>query len=253
MFEVKEKVAIVTGGASGIGYATVEALLEKGAIVVIGDFNDETLASSVKNLSEKYGEKVSSFKVDVSDKEAVKAMVAFAVEKYGHLDIMVANAGISGADLAISDDNLYEKITSVNQNGTYYCAAEAAKQMIAQGNGGAIVNLSSIDGLVGDAIAFSYNTSKWAVRGMTKHLALSLAQYNIRVNSVHPGFVVTGMVNDHTFGAEGIEFLKSKHPLSVATGRLGAPEEIASAIMLAIENTFMTGSEIVVDGGYTAQ
>lgn len=252
MFNVNEKVAIVTGGASGIGLATVEALLEKGAKVVIGDYNDATLEAEGARLSEKYGDAISVYKVDVSDRAQVKALVASAVEKYGRLDIMVANAGIGAGDVAF-EDNMYEKVISINQHGVYYSAAEAAKQMIAQGTPGAIVNVSSILGLVGDAGAFSYNTSKWAVRGMTKNMALSLAPHNIRVNSVHPGYIITGMVNEDVAGKEGIEYLKSKHPLCAGIGRLGAPEEISSAILLAIENTFMTGSELVVDGGYTIQ
>ena len=252
MFNVKDKVAIVTGGASGIGLSAVEALLEKGAKVVIADYNDTTLEAENVRLSEKYGESVSVYKVDVSDREAVKAMVAFAAQKYGRLDVMVANAGIGAGDVAF-EDNYYEKVISVNQHGVYYCAAEAAKVMIAQGEGGAIVNVSSIEGLIADAGLFSYNTSKWAVRGMTKNMALSLAKYNIRVNSVHPGYIITGMVNENTMGEAGIAYLKSKHPLCEGIDRLGEPEEISSAIMLAIENTFMTGSELVVDGGYTAQ
>ena len=252
MFNVKDKVAIVTGGASGIGLSAVEALLEKGAKVVIADYNDTTLEAEKVRLSEKYGDSVSVFKVDVSDREAVKAMVAFTLEKYGRLDIMVSNAGIGCMD-HVYEENNYERAVAVNQHGVYYCAAEAAKVMIAQGEGGAIINVSSILGLVGDAGTFSYNTSKWAVRGMTKNMALSLAKYNIRVNSVHPGYIITGMVNENTMGEAGIAYLKSKHPLCEGIDRLGEPEEISSAIMLAIENTFMTGSELVVDGGYTAQ
>ena len=252
MFNVKDKVVIVTGGASGIGLYAVEELLKKGAKVVIGDYNDATLEAENARLSEKYGDSVSVFKVDVSDREAVKAMVAFTLEKYGRLDVMVSNAGVGASD-NVYEDNDYEKVVAVNQHGVYYCAAEASKVMIEQGEGGAIVNVSSVLGLVGDGGAFSYNTSKWAVRGMTKNMALALAQYNIRVNSVHPGYIITGMVNEKSVGKAGIAFLKSKHPLCEGIDRLGAPEEISSAIMLAIENTFMTGSEIVVDGGYTAQ
>ena len=252
MFNVKEKVAIVTGGANGIGLETVKELLAKGAKVVVADFNDEYLKSSETELSEKYGENVSVFKVDVSDKEQVKALIAFTTEKYGRLDIKVANAGISSTDQAF-EENIYDKVIAVNQNGVYYCASEAAKVMIEQGEGGAIVNVSSILGLVADSIAFSYITSKWAVRGMTKQLALALAPHNIRVNSVHPGFITTGMVNEDVNGKEVIEMLKSRHPLCASINRLGVPDEISSAIMLAIENTFMTGSELVVDGGYTVQ
>lgn len=250
MFNVKEKVAIVTGGASGIGLATVEELLAKGAKVVNADFNEEALNRETARLAEKYGDSISAFKVDVSNREEVKATVDFAVEKYGRLDIMVACAGIGVQDCPYKE-NQYERVQAINQNGVYYSDAEAAKVMIEQGEGGAIVNVSSILGLIADYNVSSYNIAKWAVRGMTKNFAIELSKYNIRVNSVHPGYITTGMVNDDTMGKEGIEFLKSKHPLCAAIGRLGEPEEISCAIMLAIENTFMTGSEIVVDGGYT--
>lgn len=163
---------------------------------------------------------------------------------------MVACAGVGCFDCPYKD-NAYDRVISINQNGTYYSDAEAAKVMIEQGEGGAIVNISSILGLVADYNLSSYNISKWAVRGMTKNFAIELSKYNIRVNSVHPGYISTGMVNETNMGKEGIEICKSKHPLCAAIGRLGEPEEISSAIMLAIENTFMTGSEIVVDGGYT--
>ncbi len=250
MYDVKEKVAIVTGGASGIGLATVKDLLAKEAKVVIADFNEATLKAAEEELTAKYGEKVSAYKVDVSDREQVKALVAFTTEKYGRLDIMVASAGIAIPDKAF-EDNYYDKTVAINQNGVYYCAAEAAKIMIEQGEGGAIVNVSSILGLVSDAMNFSYTASKWAVRGMTKNMALALAPHNIRVNSIHPGAVMSGIVNEETMGKEGIQYFMSSHPLCAGLGRIGVPEEISAAIMLAIENTFMTGSELVIDGGYT--
>lgn len=252
MYDVKGKVAIVTGGASGIGLETVRDLLAKGAKAVVADYNDASLKASEEELTAKYGDAVSVYKVDVSNREQVKALVAFTVEKYGRLDIMVSNAGIGSMD-HIYEENNYERTVAVNQHGVYYCGAEAAKVMIAQGEGGAIINVSSILGLVGDAGTFSYNTSKWAVRGITRNMALSLAPYNIRVNSIHPGYIITGLCNENTMGKEGIEFLKTKHPLSAGIGRLGVPDEISSAIMLAIENTFMTGAELVIDGGYTIQ
>ncbi len=250
MFNVKDKVAVVTGGANGIGLATVKELLAKGAKVVIADFNETALNSETEKLAAEYGENVWAYKIDVSNEEAVKAMVADTVEKYGHLDIMVACAGIGVQDCPYKE-NSYDRVISINQHGVYYCDREAAKVMIEQGKGGAIVNVSSILGLIADCNVSSYNISKWAVRGMTKNFAIELAPYNIRVNSVHPGYIITGMVNEDTMGKEGIEYLKSKHPLCAAINRLGEPEEISSAVMLAIENTFMTGSEIVVDGGYT--
>ncbi len=248
MFEIQGKVAIVTGGANGIGKEAVKAILKKGGIPVIADFNEDLGNQTAEELN------VEFVKVDVSDETQVKEMVSYVVEKYGHLDIMVANAGIGGGgstlDLPTAE---YEKYIGINQNGVFYCSREAIRQMVAQGTGGGVINVSSILGLVGSAGACFYNISKGAVRLMTKSMAVEFAPHNIRVNSIHPGYIITGMVNEDVAGAEGIEMLKSLHPLSKGIERLGKPEEIAHAIIFAIENTFMTGAEIVVDGGYTAQ
>lgn len=252
MFDVNGKTAIVTGAAHGIGLDTARTLLSKGANVVIADYDENALKIEAEKLASEYGDKIALYTVDISDKEAVTAMVDFTVEKYGELNIMVANAGVAPSDHPYGE-NFYEKAISINQHGTYYCDIASSKQMMEQGKGGAIVNVSSIMGLVAASTASSYGISKWAVRGMTKSLAVELAPYNIRVNGIHPGYIITNMINETTMGGkETIEYLKSLHPLSAAIDRLGAPEEITSAIMLAIENTFMTGSEIVVDGGYTS-
>lgn len=254
MFEIRNKVAIVTGGADGIGLATVEALLRKGAKVILSDINKEKLHNEATRLSVEFHDDVTYKVTDVSDEEQVKELVQFAVDTYGHLDIMVANAGIGfGGDSLTTPTDMYKKVIDVNQHGVFYSSMEAIKQMVKQGTGGAVVNVSSILGIVGQSGALYYNASKGAVRLMTKSMALEFAKFNIRVNSVHPGYIITGMVNDDVMGEEGINALKMLHPLAQGIGRLGAPEEISSAILLAIENTFMTGSEIVVDGGYTAQ
>lgn len=248
MFEIQGKVAIVTGGASGIGKEAVKAILKKGGIPIIADFNEELGNQTATELN------IEFLKVDVSDEKQVKDMVAHVVEKYGHLDIMVANAGIGAGGSTIDlPTEEYQKLIGINQNGVFYSSREAIRQMVEQGTGGAVINVSSILGLVGSAGACFYNISKGAVRLMTKSMALEFAPYNIRVNSVHPGYIITGMVNEDTMGTEGIEMLKSLHPLTKGIERLGKPEEIAHAIIFAIENTFMTGAEIVVDGGYTAQ
>ena len=173
---------------------------------------------------------------------------------YGHLDIMVASAGINPmATLFDLTPELYEKAIGINQNGVLYCDKYAIAQMVKQGKGGAVVNISSVSGLRGQAYEIAYNTTKFAVRGMTKALALEFAPKNIRVNSIHPGCVLTGMVNEDVIGHDMMQLMLQLHPLSAGVGRIAVPEELAHAIVFAIENTFMTGAEVVVDGGWTVQ
>ena len=248
MFDIKDKVAIVTGGASGIGLATVEMILAKGGKPVIADYNEEGGKKEASRLG------VPFVKVDVSNEAEVKAAVDYVVEMYGHLDIMVASAGINPmATLFDLTPELYEKAIGINQNGVLYCDKYAIAQMVKQGKGGAVVNISSVSGLRGQAYELDYNTTKFAVRGMTKALALEFAPHCIRVNSVHPACVLSGMVNADVVGEEMMVSMLANHPISTGTGRIGVPEEIAHAVIFAIENTFVTGTEIVVDGGWTAK
>lgn len=255
MFEIKGKTAIVTGGASGIGLSTVEALLAKGANVVMSDINEHNLHIESTRLTLEYPMMITTKVTNVSNPDEVKELVNFAVDKFGSVDIMVANAGIAmfGNCLDETALNDYHKVIDVNQHGVFYCNKFAIEQMTKQGNGGAIVNISSIEGLIGDPQLYHYNATKGAVRLLTKSLALAHAKDNIRLNTVHPGYITTGMINPDSLGQEHYEGLKALHPLSEGLGRIGLPEEISSAVIFAIENSFMTGSEIVVDGGYTAQ
>ncbi|GAB3068857.1 SDR family NAD(P)-dependent oxidoreductase [Salinicoccus sesuvii] len=244
--DLKGKVAIVTGGGSGIGLATAKAFLEKGAKVVIADYNEESGNRAEKDLSE-YGEVVFE-KVDVSDEEQVKNVVALAVEKFGRLDIMFNNAGIGiqGETHKLSYED-YHKVIKVNQDSVFFGSKHAIPEMQKVG-GGAIINTASILGSVGEPTAFAYNASKGAVNLMTKSVALQYAKDNIRVNAVGPGYVESGMVNKEALG-EYYDNLVEKHPI----GRLGQPEEIAHAVIFLAENEFTTGTTLLVDGGYTTQ
>lgn len=246
MKNLKDKIAIVTGGASGIGLATAKAFLDKGAIVVISDYNEDAGKSALSELS-KFGE-VDFIKADVSVEKEVENLVAQTVEKYGTLDIMVNNAGIGA--LAETDSLSYEdyhRVVAINQDGVFFGAKYAIREMLKNG-GGSIVNTSSILGFVGQAGAFAYNASKGAVNTLTKSLAVEYADRGIRVNSVNPGYVESGMVNREALG-DFYETLVAKHPV----GRLGQPDEIAHAIVFLCENEFTTGHNLLVDGGYTAQ
>lgn len=241
------KVAVVTGGASGIGLAATKMYLAKGAKVVIADFNEEGGKQAAQDL--KGDGEVEFFQVDVSNEEAVENMVKFAVDTFGTIDVLVSNAGVGALsethELSYED---YHKVIAVNQDSVFFGAKHAIRHMMNNG-GGVIVNTASILGSVGEAGAFAYNASKGAVNLMTKSLALQYADKNIRVNAVAPGYVESGMVNRDALGPEFYDQLVNKHPI----GRLGKPEEIAHAIIFLSENDFMTGATILVDGGYTAQ
>ncbi|WP_281863531.1 SDR family NAD(P)-dependent oxidoreductase [Planomicrobium okeanokoites] len=241
------KVAVVTGGASGIGLAAAKAYLAKGAKVVIADFNEEGGKKKAENL--KGSGEVEFVQVDVASEESVQNMIQFAIDTFGTIDILVNNAGIGALgethELSYED---YHKVIAVNQDGVFFGSKHAVRHMMNNG-GGVIVNTASILGSVGEGGAFAYNASKGAVNLMTKSLALQYANKNIRVNAVAPGYVESGMVSRDALGPEFYDQLVQKHPI----GRLGTADEIAHAIIFLSENDFMTGATILVDGGYTAQ
>ena len=249
MFDINGKTAIVTGGTSGIGLATAEAFIRKGANVVIAARNEKRGAEALAHLKE-ISDTVAFRKTDTSDEEDVKALVAFAVDTFGSLDIMYNNAGIG--DMAPIDQMTgedFKKLIDINLTGVFYGIKYAALQMEKQGTGGAIVSTSSIEGAVGDPNLPSYNAAKGGVNLMSQSAALALAKYHIRVNTVNPGYIETGMVNEDVMGKEAIDHLVSLHPL----GRLGKPEEIAHGVVFLVENEFTTGTHLYIDGGYTAQ
>ncbi|MFC6334222.1 SDR family NAD(P)-dependent oxidoreductase [Paenibacillus septentrionalis] len=247
MIDLADKVAIVTGGASGIGLATVKAFLDKGAKVVIADYNEEAGKQVEKELSSN-GSNATFIYVNAAEEKSVENLVSETVKLYGRLDIMVNNAGIGVLakthELTFEE---YNKVISINQDGVFFGAKYAIREMLKTG-GGSIVNTASILGHVGEAGAFAYNASKGAVNILTKSLALEYADKNIRVNAVCPGYVESGMVNKEALG-EFYDGLVARHPI----GRLGQPEEIAHGIVFLCENEFVTGSSLMIDGGYTAQ
>ncbi|MBR6523768.1 MAG: SDR family oxidoreductase [Clostridia bacterium] len=244
MFDINGKVAIVTGGASGIGRATVEAILAKGGLPVIADYNEEMGKKVAEELD------VPFFKVNVAEEEQVKNVVDETVKLYGHLDIMVNNAGIS-EQIAFHevDDDVYRKMMSVNQDGVVYGCRHAIRQFLAQETPGAIANVSSMMGIVGNIQSPFYCMAKFGLRGFSKSLAIRYSSKGIRINTVHPGYIETGLIDRNVVGDETINYLGSITP----AGRIGQANEIAHAIIFMIENEFLTGTEIVVDGGFTAQ
>ena len=236
------KIALVTGGARGIGAAIVRRLHADGARVVVTDL----LEAEGQALAAALGEDGLFLKHDVSSDADWARVVAATLERFGRLDILVNNAGIYHPG-RIEDGPLdqVQRQFLVNQFGTYLGMRHAAAPMRAAG-GGAIVNISSIAGQVGFPGAAAYVGSKWAVRGMTKTAAIELAPDHIRVNSVHPGFIDTPMLenNPPETNQAGIEATPLK--------RLGKPEEIAAAVafLAGPDAAFITGAELTVDGGW---
>lgn len=240
----KEKVAVVTGGASGIGLATTKKLLSEGANVVILDLKmDEEIINSL-------GENVLYLKCDVSNEENVKNCIEEIIKKFDHIDYLVANAGIGGSSSKPHEVSMDEwnKVISVNQTGIFLLNKYVINEMLKSGKG-AVVNTSSMYGLVGSTTSFAYSASKGAINQMTRSLALTYARENIRVNAIAPGYVDTpilSMVPDNIKEAMGTE---------LPIGRLGKDTEIANLIcyLLSDDASFITGSIIPIDGGFTAK
>jgi NAD(P)-dependent dehydrogenase (short-subunit alcohol dehydrogenase family) len=248
---VTDKVALVTGGASGIGRATSLIFARKGAKVAVADLNidgcDETVA-----IIKKAGGEAFSIKCDVSDTKQVQAMVRDVVKAYGRLDYGFNNAGVSpsGGRVGEVPEDDWNFVIAINLTGVWLCMKYELAQMSAQG-GGVIINTASIMGLVGERRTGAYCAAKHGVVGLTKTAALEYARKNIRVNAVCPGSTMTPMMmkafqNDPRREAA----YKASHPL----GRLGTPEDIGEAVvwMCSDEASFVTGIALPVDGGYIA-
>ena len=246
------KVAIVSGGASGIGEATSRLFAAEGASVVIADINDELGAALESDIRDGGGE-AAYLKLDVRDEEQWRAVVAETVTRFGKLDIVVNNAGISAPGRPPTEEQTVEgwdAVMAVNAKGVFLGTKHAIPEMRKAG-GGSIVNISSIYGNVGSKGGTAYHASKGACRTFSKAAAIQYAGEQIRVNSVHPGFVDTPMTAElHSLPGVHEERV-AKTPL----GRMGLPEDIAYGILYLAsdESRFVTGSELVIDGGMTAQ
>jgi len=254
MGRVEGKVAIVTGGALGIGKATCLLLAEEGAKVAVTDILDkegQELAKKIKSI----GGVAEFWRLDVSNEKEVEKTFADIHKKFGRIDVLVNNAGIAGVSKPtheISEEE-WDKVMAVNVKGVFFCTKHVVPYMKKTG-GGSIINLSSIYGIVSAPDVPPYHASKGAVRIMTKTDAFLYAKDKIRVNSVHPGFIWTPMVEDYLKSQgdveEGRKYLDTLHPI----GHVGEPEDIAYGIvyLASDESKFVTGSELVIDGGYTA-
>ncbi|TCZ81871.1 SDR family NAD(P)-dependent oxidoreductase [Lysobacter sp. N42] len=254
MKRVENRVCIVTGGAVGIGHACVLRLAQEGAKVAIFDVDD----AAGEALAREVGGHCAYWHVDVADEAAVKAAIDAVAARFGAVHVLVNNAGIAGTNKPTHElsEAEWDRVQAVNVKGVFFCTKHAIPHMKAA-RLGSIVNLSSIYGLVGAPDVPPYHASKGAVRLMSKTDALIYAPDRIRVNSVHPGYIRTPMVEHHLrdSGATDLEAaireVGALHPL----GHMGEPDDIAWAVvyLASDESKFVTGSELVVDGGYTAR
>lgn len=256
MKRIEGKVAVVTGGVLGIGRATSLLLAKEGAKVAVVDLKDEEGKNVIAEI-EAFGGIAKFWHLDTTKEKEVKAVFADIVSEFGKIDVLVNNAGISGVDKPTHEitEEEWDKVINVNVKGVFFCAKHVIPYMQKAGSG-SIINMSSIYGLVGAGDIPPYHASKGAVRLMSKNDALLYAKDNIRVNSVHPGFIWTPLVEElGKRSPDGVEAFKkhldSLHPI----GQMGEPADIAYGVLYLAseESKFVTGSELVIDGGYTAQ
>ena len=238
------KTVIVTGGSRGIGAAIVKELAKQGFNVVLNYNNSEEAAKQIQKELEEQNIRIEIFKADVSKREAVSKLVKFTLDKYNNIDVLINNAGIDQIKpfMDITDED-WNKLMQVNLNSVFYCSQEVLENMI-HNKKGCIINISSIWGRVGASCEVHYSASKAAIDGLTKALAKEMGPSNIRVNSIAPGIIETDMNKDLT--NEDLEEIKNQIPL----GRIAKPEEIVKSIKWLIEDEYVTGQIIAVDGGW---
>jgi NAD(P)-dependent dehydrogenase (short-subunit alcohol dehydrogenase family) len=236
--KLQGKVALITGGGSGIGRAIALEFAREGAKIFIAEF-DESSGSAVAS---EIGEAARFQKCDVSREEEVEAAIKAAIDAFGGLDIMVNNAGVANQE--------WDKTIAINLTGVYYGCKHGAEAMASRG-GGVVINLASILGLVGIGGTDPYVAAKHGVVGLTKNFAIAYARRGVRVNCINPGFIETPMTQNITEVPQIAEMVATQTPM----GRMGKPEEIAKAALFLAsdDSSFMTGAPLIVDGGWTAR
>lgn len=243
---LKNKVAVVTGGTRGIGYAIVKKFLDNGATVVLCGSTDATAAKAIERLMEENPQyKVEGIGLDLSAPEKINKAFTDIFDKYGSLDILVNNAGISAMDTIYNYDPAdFANIIDLNVNAVFYCSQAAAKIMKFQERGGNIINTSSMVSIYGQATGSGYPASKFAVNGLTKSLARELGKDNIRVNAVAPGVTRTDMV------AALPDDVIAPVIAGIPLGRVGEPEDVANAFLYLASDmaSYVTGAVLPVDG-----
>lgn len=251
-YDFTGQVALVTGAGSGMGLSTARAFAEAGAAVVLADVNQDTLRSATDEL-QAAGHRVLGITCDVSDEARVAAMVDRCVSTFGRLDLAFNNAGIQvpPSDAAAEPASTFDRVTAINLRGVWACMKHELRQMREQGSG-AIVNCSSLGGLVGLPGRAAYHASKHGVIGLSRSAALEYAARGVRINAVCPGTIETPMVSDMV--AKG-ELDLAEAAKDAPIGRLGQGEEIAAAVLWLCSPgaSFVVGVALPVDGGYTAR
>ena len=259
----EHKVFLITGAAGGIGYAVAELAAQENATIVFADLKEaEGLKAKEKLL--KLTANVDFMALDMTKEEEVKKLVDFAVEKYGHIDVLINNAGITGQPSAVHlmESSMFKKVLECNVVSMFYCSHYVVKQMLKQETQSAIVNIASIAGIVGFPGNSAYVTSKHAVTGLTKSMALDYAMKNIRVNAVSPGIIRTPMQESAMELLKereknlGSQQLKQALPIKTLSpqNRVADPKEVANVILFLAseEASHITGINLPVDGGFTA-
>ena len=244
----KEKVALVTGATSGIGEATARRLADDGAIVILAGRREDKLAEILEGIQKTSPQSI-AVTADLSVKNDVDRLFDTIKEKFGRLDLAINNAGVEGKVAAIQDCTLedFDHIYGINVRGLFMCMQREVELMIEQ-KSGSIINVSSALGVVGTRHGTLYSGTKHAIMGMTKSLALEVARAGIKVNAVCPGVIDTPLFQ--RTNADKLDYISAMHPV----GRIGTSQEVADLISWvgSSENSFMTGSAVMTDGGYTA-
>ena len=255
MGRVNDKVAIVTGAASGLGFAAAQKLMNEGAKVMLSDINREVIESMPDRLNNFSRAQFSAFTHDVTNEDAWIELIDKTEQEFGQINILVNSAGISlGADIVSTDFKIWKKVHEVNLDGVFLGCKYAIPKLNDAG-GGSIINISSISGIVAGWNTAAYNSSKAGVRHLSKSVALYCAKkgYNVRCNSIHPAFVNTPILDPikQAFGAdEAVAKLSRQIPMN----KIGDTDDVSYAILYLAsdESKFMTGTEIVLDGGLSA-
>ncbi|MDQ3811901.1 MAG: glucose 1-dehydrogenase [Chloroflexota bacterium] len=253
-FRLDGKVALVTGGGSGIGAATCRAFAQQGARVVVADISD----TSGQEVAAELGEAGLFQHIDVTDQSSVDAAVSSAAARFGRLDVLVNNAGIGlVGSVQETDEADWQRLVAVNMSGVFHGSKAAVEHMLGQDpRGGLIVNIASVAGMIGIARRFAYCATKGAVIAMTRQVAVDYVKEGIRCNAICPGTVYSPFVESYVerfhrdTREQTIRELHARQPI----GRMGRPEEVAdlAVYMASDEAAFMTGSAVVLDGGWTA-
>ena len=250
--EFAGRVALITGGNSGIGAAAARRVAELGAQVVVTGRRQCEGQLLVNDIERNRGS-AAFIEADLSQPEQVKRIVPFTLKTFGRLDYAFNNAGITGENRLLTDqtERTFDRVFAVNVKALFLLLQDEIKQMMAQGQGGSIVNTASVGGLLAFPTAGPYVASKHAVLGLTKTAAIECGRYGIRVNAVSPGAVRTEMLLDVFGTQEALDEMSAVHPI----GRIGRPEEIADAVawLFSERSSYYTGQSLTLDGGLTAQ